>query len=128
MRNAIVGIVLACLLGTAHAQITERLVVLLGVKLPAAKAKLAHARGQELAKRGIELFDDPSATQDPQPAITTYAGRVLSSRAVERNKPQSVALAAPTADDVAKAKQLLAANDLPDDVELVALVVYSGGK
>ncbi len=116
--------------GVAHAEVRERLVVLIGVQLTSSQATDAHAKEADLAKKGIALFDDPSISDAAHAPLTivTFAGSVVTDREIERGKPQSVKIPVPTPDDVKAAKSLLARNELPDDVAVVALVAFSGGK
>src|SRR5712664_2384174 len=69
----------------AHAEIETRIVLVLGVKLSAAQATAANAKHDALAKGGIVLFADPSMSWGSPPAkVTTYAGRVLADKVVDR--------------------------------------------
>jgi hypothetical protein len=129
MRALLAVVVLSLVAASpAYAEIQTRLVVLLGVKLSPAQAKTAHAKTADLAKRQIELFDDPSMTWGAnQPPPVTYAGRVLASRTADRTS-QVASAAVPTADHIAAVKRDLLAAGLGDDVQVVAIIVYSGGK
>jgi len=118
---------LSCLLiaAPASAEIHTRIVVLLGVKLTPAQATAADVK--QLDKHGLELFTDPSLSWGSPVKPTTYAGKVLANKLVDRTTTAApIALPAQAAIDAVK-KDLDAAG-LPTDVQLVALVAYSGGK
>lgn len=128
MVAIVIGLLIAGA-SVAHAVITSRLVVLLGVTLTPAQAKAAYAKEAQLGKHGITLVTDPSMTEGNTPvAVTVYAGRVLSSTTLTRNRPSSALAPLPTADQIDKLRKELEAQGLPDDVQVISVVVYSGGK
>jgi hypothetical protein len=134
MRNAILLAVLGFALVasplTARAIVTSRVVLVVAVKLSPDQTKQARAKAAELAKAGVELFEDPSmySAEGPPVTLTTWAGRTLASQDLRHNSPQAAAAALPTAAELTALKRQLAALGLPDDLKIVALIVYSGGK
>lgn len=113
----------------AHALITTRVVVVLGVKLTPEQAKTAYGKQAELRKLGLELFDDPSMLHgNPQVTRSTYVGRVLGGQQLDRNRPTGVVVTPPSAADIEAVKKLLAARGFPETVQVITLVISSGGK
>lgn len=131
MRSATivaVGLLIA-VSSVSHAEISTRLVVMFGVKLTVAQAKAAHAMEAQLDKQGIKLFDDPSMTGGNAPVpMTTYAGRVMSSDLLVRNKPSSSTTSLPTTGQLDALRKELRSQGWSDDVKVISLVVYAGGK
>lgn len=132
MKTTVLGVAIGLVLvlsGVAHALITERVIVMIGVQLTDKQAKAAYAKEAELEKAGLRLVADPSLTEgnNPPPSVT-WAGVVLATTMLQRNKPTSAAAPLPTADQIEAAKKLLAKYGLPAEVKVVALVEYSGGK
>src|SRR5262245_13472072 len=130
MRRPLLALaVLLAMTAPAHAVITQQVVIILGVQLTPDQAKASFAKQAALEKAGIRLVGDPSMTVGlAAPPGTTYAGRVLATRTIERNRPTGALAATPTDAEIDALKKLLAANGLPTDVQVIAFVLWSGGK